>query len=108
MTTLYNCHHDGDQYRITKFIDGTPEGSYLTTFSECECPAGHRDICRHRQMIPEFINRELVNTHLFINWDHPARPTCQFDGMIDPVPTTVDLLAEPAQDTLVRPQWRRI
>jgi hypothetical protein len=80
MTTLYNCHHDGDQYRITKFIDGNPESSYLTTHRECDCPAGSRPTCRHRQMLPEFLERDLVNSHLFIAWDLPHRPTCEFDG----------------------------
>lgn len=111
MTTIYNCHHDGDQYRITKFVDGTPEGSYLTTFSECECPAGHRDTCRHRQMLPEFIDRNLVNTHLFLNWDDKFKPTCDFEGntcMGFLVPASVDLPAE--QDTLpaTQPSWRRL
>lgn len=78
--SIYNAHHDGDQYRITKFTDGNPESSYLCTHSECTCPAGHRDSCRHRQMLPEMIDRGLVNSHLFLNWDHPARPTCDFEG----------------------------
>jgi hypothetical protein len=93
MTTIYNCHHDGDQYRITKFVDGSPEGSYLTTFSECECPAGARDTCRHRQMLPEFIDRELVNTHLFLNWDHPSKPTCDFEGCV--IGTTLRIILPP-------------
>ena len=86
MTTLYNCHTDGDEWRITKFVDGNPESSYLTTHHECQCPAGSRPTCRHRQMLPAFLDRGIVDTHLFLNWDHPERPTCQFDGMIDPVP----------------------
>jgi hypothetical protein len=69
MTTLYNLHTDGDQYRITKFVDGEVESSYLSTETECECPAGHRESCRHRQMIPEMLARGLTNTHWFWNFD---------------------------------------
>lgn len=67
---LYNCHHDGDQYRITKFDDGEPAASYLCTPTECECPAAHRDTCRHRQMLPIFIDQSLTNTHWFLAWDN--------------------------------------
>lgn len=69
MPTLYNLHTNGDQYRITKFVDGDVESSYLCTETECECPAGHRASCRHRQMIPEMIARDLTNTHWFWNFD---------------------------------------
>jgi hypothetical protein len=69
MTTLYNLHTDGDQYRITKFRDGDVEASYLCTEEECECPAGHRASCRHRQMVPEMVARGLVDSHWFWNFD---------------------------------------
>jgi len=67
--TLYNLHTDGDQYRITKFVDGDVESSYLCTPTECECPAGHRPSCRHRQMLPDLIARKVCNTHWFWNFD---------------------------------------
>lgn len=79
MTTLYNCRHDGDQYRVTKFHDGEVQGSYLVTHSECTCPAGSRPTCRHRQMLPEFIDRHLVNSHLFWNHDDGGF-SCDFEG----------------------------
>lgn len=66
---LYNCKHDGVEYRITKFVDGNPESSYLCTHSECECPAGPRDTCRHRQMLPHMLQCEIVNTHWFYNFN---------------------------------------
>lgn len=69
MSALYNCHEEGLDYRITKFIDGNPEASYLTTRDTCDCPAGHRSTCRHRQMLPEFLNRHLVDSALFWNFD---------------------------------------
>jgi len=68
--TLYNCRHSGDQYRITKFdSDMNPEGSYLTTLEECECPAGVRPTCRHRQMLPKFIARGHVGDEWFFDFD---------------------------------------
>lgn len=73
MTHLYNCRHSGDQYRITKFdTDLNPiEGSsYLTTLTECDCPAGHRDTCRHRKMLPLFIKSNAVDAAIFYNHDH--------------------------------------
>lgn len=54
--SMYNLRHDGDQYRVTKFdADMNPESSYLCTETECECPAGHRPTCRHRQMFPTLL-----------------------------------------------------
>ena len=68
--TLYNCRHSGDQYRITKFdSDMNPEGSYLCTLEECECPAGVRPTCRHRQMLPKFIARSHVGDEWFFDFD---------------------------------------
>lgn len=69
MTTLYNCHTDGDEYRITKFADGEVESSYLCSADECQCPAGHRPTCRHRMMLPLFINRGAVNSYWFLDFD---------------------------------------
>src|SRR5258706_13404782 len=70
MTTLYNCHTDGDQYRITKFDSlGNVESSYLCTGDECECPAGHRPSCRHRHMLPRFLAKGAVNSFYFYDYD---------------------------------------
>lgn len=67
--TLYSLRHDGDQYRITKFLDGEVESSYLCTTHECTCPAGHRPTCRHRQMLPQMLAHGIANTHWFFNFD---------------------------------------
>ena len=68
--TLYNCRIDGDQYRITKFdADFNVESSYLCTETECECPAGHRDICRHRTMLPRFIRKSATKANWFHNFE---------------------------------------
>lgn len=69
MSILYNCHTDGDNYRITKFNDGEVESSYLCSTTECQCPAGQRPTCRHRLMLPMFINREAVDTFWFLDWE---------------------------------------
>src|SRR6266403_2043154 len=70
MTTLYNCHTDGDQYRITKFDSlGNVESTYLCTIDECECPAGFRPTCRHRHMLPRFIAKDAVNSFWFYDYD---------------------------------------
>ncbi len=68
--TLYNCKHAGDEYRITKFDSfGNVESSYLCTTSECDCPAGVRPSCRHRQMLPKFIEREAIDTGWMLDFD---------------------------------------
>src|SRR5229473_3107214 len=70
MPILYNCRHSGDQYRITKFdSDMNPQGSYLLTLEECECPAGVRPTCRHRQMLPKFISRQHIGDEWFLDFD---------------------------------------
>ena len=70
MATLYNCHTDGDQYRITKFDSlGNVESTYLCTIDECECPAGFRPTCRHRHMLPRFIAKGAVNSFYFYDYD---------------------------------------
>jgi hypothetical protein len=69
VTFLYNCRDAGDQYRITKFDeDLNPLHFYYTTLSECNCPAGHHETCRHRQMLARFLERGYVNQPFF--WDH--------------------------------------
>lgn len=80
MTTLYSLRSDGDQYRITKFVDGEVESSYFCTVHECECPAGHRHTCRHRQMLPQLLAEGIVDTHWF--WDFDIRRVVDFSGML--------------------------
>lgn len=62
-------HIRADSYRISKFTDGELESSYQTTFAECDCPAGVRPSCRHRQMLPQMIAADIVNTQFFWNFD---------------------------------------
>ncbi len=76
--TLYSLRTDGDQFRITKFVDGEVESSYLCTEVECECPAGHRPSCRHRQMLPMMLACGICSTHWF--WDFDSHRACDFEG----------------------------
>lgn len=70
MTFLYTCRHEGNEYRITKLTHNLDvESSYLCTFSECNCPAGVRPTCRHRQMLPKFIDRGAVDTGWMLDFD---------------------------------------
>jgi hypothetical protein len=70
MTFLYNCRSDGDQFRITKFDHNlNVESSYLCTEHECECPAGHRPRCRHREMLPLFIKRKAIGSGWWLDYD---------------------------------------
>lgn len=119
---LYNCHHDGDQYRITKFDDGEPRSSYLCTTAECECPGAHRDTCRHRQMLPIFIDQGLINTHWFLAWDNgkqivdllghlyvaPAEPAPAPVPLRFDMDCTNNLGHGPAFALLPAKPWRRI
>jgi len=69
--TLYSAKSVDDAIRITKFDeDFEVESSYITTRSTCECPAGVRDSCRHRQMFPEFVSANRINTSWFLDWDN--------------------------------------
>ena len=116
---LYNCHTEGDQYRITKFNDGEPESSYICSPTECECPAGHRPSCRHRQMLPQMLAHRIQDSMWFMDWDRSGA-IVDFQGgskrLYDQLATaqqTLDVLAVlPAEeDTLPAPQrasWRRL
>src|SRR5229473_2775061 len=68
--TLYSCRHSGDQYRITKFDDDRIVlSTYLCTETECDCPAGVRPICRHREMLPKFLERKAIDTDWWFDYD---------------------------------------
>ena len=78
MQTLYNCKRiDASHYRITKFDDGLVPfqhhdgslSSYTCTKAGCDCPQGHKPTCRHRKMLPLFIEQEHVDDNYFFVWD---------------------------------------
>lgn len=84
MTTLYSAKSTIDKdgtlaYRITKFVDGEVESSYLTTPATCDCPAGVRPSCRHRQMLPAMITEKIINTHFFYDFDRKL--VVNFNGL---------------------------
>lgn len=94
MTHLYNCRHSGDQFRISKFDHHFDLiSSYLCTEQECDCPAGHRPQCRHRQMVPKFIARGAVNTEWFFDYDRGG----WVQSEIEPAPGVV--IEEPATES---------
>ena len=78
MQELYNCKRvDNSHYRITKFdkhLDPrfNPKGkqsSYILSENECDCPQGNQRSCRHRKMLPFFVDHEYVDTEYFFVWD---------------------------------------
>jgi hypothetical protein len=74
--SLYSCHPAGEAFRITKLDhDLNVIASYLTTRETCDCPAGVRDTCRHRKMLPRFIARgfDWLLDHDAGEW-HRAEP----------------------------------
>jgi hypothetical protein len=112
---LYNCKHDGDQFRISKFDEHMDViASYLCTEDECDCPAGVRPTCRHRQMLPLFIRRKAIGSGWMLDFDRggwvqvwddpephgPTVTTAEFDSA-----NAGSIPAEVA--TLPRKSWRR-
>lgn len=91
---------DGDRHRITKFVDGEVESSYHTTHTECDCPAGRRPSCRHRQMLPQMIAAGIVNTHWF--WDFDWGRVVDFEG------NAQRELSTETESTPTLNGWRRI
>jgi hypothetical protein len=79
MSELYNCKSiSANEFRITKFDrDLNVISSYALSREACECPAGARSTCRHRQMLPKFLQRKQVDTDWFYDflaqgWVHLA------------------------------------
>lgn len=67
--SLYNAKHTPEGIRITKFTEDLDvESSYITSTDACDCPAGHKHTCRHRQMLPLFQHR--INTPWFLEYDN--------------------------------------
>lgn len=68
--SLYNMKADGDHWRVTKFsADLEVESSYLVSAEACDCPAGHRHTCRHRQMLPMFEQKGATRGQSFLDFD---------------------------------------
>ncbi len=99
MTFLYNCKHAGDQYRITKFDEHmNVESSYLCTTKECECPAGHRPHCRHREMLPRFIQRGTIGTEWCYDYGRGGWVQMEMAALLPEEPEIIPaVMAEPEQ-----------
>lgn len=68
--SLYNMKANGNGYKITKFDEEfNPENTYGVDPRSCECKAGVRPHCRHRQMLPLFQHLGRVNTGWFYDFD---------------------------------------
>ena len=94
--SLYNAKKLKDHYQITKFDDELEvESSYNTSSETCDCPAGVRDTCRHRQMLPEFVEADRYDSSWFFDWDN--RRWFYYDTK------TGRILNAPP-----KPSWRRI
>lgn len=88
--TLYNAKTEGHSLRVTKFdSDLNPESSYLTTAENCECPAGVRSTCRHRQMYYNL--RAIADGPYFFNYDEQLYKNANGDHVTN--------IGEPADDT---------
>jgi hypothetical protein len=69
--SLYSVRSNGEaEFTITKFDnDLNPEATYALSLHECDCPAGHRPTCRHRQMLPIFLARDAVDSGAFYDFE---------------------------------------
>lgn len=69
--SLYNLKSAPGEWRITKFDnDLNVESSYLVSREACECPAGHRPSCRHRQMLPRMLAAQAEDSPMFYDFDN--------------------------------------
>lgn len=92
--TLYNLKSEDGQWRITKFDNGlNVESSYLTSETECECPAGSRPVCRHRTMLPRMLNVGAEDSGMFYDFDA--------DQFLEPLSD-----AEDTQSVIVSPSYQ--
>jgi hypothetical protein len=99
--SLYNAKKVESTLRITKFDDDLDvESSYITSPSTCECPAGVRDSCRHRQMLPVFIGAKRIDKPWFLDFD--TDEWWYFDA------ESAELMTEPPKPDTRKPSWRRL
>lgn len=99
----YNVKRMPDGYRMVKFDNlYNVEAVYNIRFSRgrfyCDCPASNNASCKHRDMIPVFIDYKAVDSGKFLCYEtgewHPA-----IEGIPDDLP-----LQEPGRSRkLLRP-----
>ena len=68
---LYNVHSTDDgAYCITKFDENlNVESTYIVSLEECDCPQYSKPTCRHRKMLPLFLQHNHVDEGWFLDWD---------------------------------------
>ena len=83
MTNLYHLRSGkAGSYRITKLDeDYQIESSYTVSKHECDCTAGARPTCRHRQMLPFFLAKGHIDNGWMLDWHTRQwrKPLCE-DG----------------------------
>ena len=70
----YNLIKTPDGYRMVKFddlwnVDSVYNISYRRGHFFCDCMAGNKPDCRHRQMVPIFCKHRAVNSGKFYCFD---------------------------------------
>jgi hypothetical protein len=84
--TLYNLKTSTDGFRITKFDeDLNVESSYITSLNGCDCPAGHRGTCRHREMLSTL--RAKANRPWMYDYDNKRWYIFTDSGVLEPQPS---------------------
>ena len=72
MTSLYSLRStpSPDEYTILKMTsDYSVESLYALNATTCTCPAGVKPTCRHRKMLPMFLNAPHVDDGWFLDWN---------------------------------------
>ena len=95
--TLYNLKSSDGHWRITKFTnDLEVESSYITSLQECECPAGSRPTCRHRQMLPKMLSIGAEDSPMFYDFER--------DQFLEPISNDLEdtqpAIVSPVEDEL--------
>lgn len=70
--TCYNLRTHDNSWRITKFDDDyNPLATYHLDASgrTCDCPAGVRPTCRHRQMLPRMLTAGIADSPAMYDHD---------------------------------------
>lgn len=98
--SLYNAKstEQPDTFLFTKFDDDlniVDESVYLTSETECTCPAGVRPSCRHRQMLQSFLATSRIDTDWFFNhdtgeWSQPFGELDDSDVVIQPEEVAIE------------------
>lgn len=83
------------EYIIQKFdTDYHCESVYALTASTCMCPQGHKETCRHRKMLGDFLKHGHIGDGWFMEWQtrlwrRPVGDSAEFlEGMTQTVKST--------------------